>query len=643
MRQTIRQLLMFPIGFCMVSTLFEPTNVPIPSAFAAAGDPPITTTSPTPNSRLLSRMPALKRLATPPNPIPAIALNSLGFSFTSQQGSSPPSPQVLTVSNRGRGTLNWNATTNTSWLTLSPASGTGNGTVTISLASGSLEVGTHTGLVTVNAPGAQPVSVPITVTVTPAPVPPAIGVNSTSLSFTAQQGGSNPVPQSLNIRNTGGGTLSWTASDNAAWLTLSPAAGTGNGTVTISLASGSLEVGTHTGLVTVNAPGAQPVSVPITVTVTPAPVPPAIGVNSTSLSFTAQQGGSNPAAQPLSIRNTGGGTLSWTARDNVAWLTLSPAAGTGNGTVTITPVLGSLGVGTHTGSITLSAPGAQPVSVPITFVVTPAPISITLSPSSLTYTGISGGSNPASQSVTVTANGNWTAGVTAPWLKLSTTSGSGNGTIIASVDLGSVSARTNTASLSVTAGNTTRTLGVTLTLSDGSLTLSSNGLAFTATQGLANPPSKTITVQSTGSWTATKAAPWLVLSQTSGSANGTITANVDTSKATQGENQATITVASGSIIKTVTITLTLNAPSSSSATLTWKANSETDLAGYKVYRSTVSGKYDQGNVIAMLRGNVTSYQATGLQSRTTYFFVVTAFDIAGNESGYSNEVSKSVY
>ena len=541
MRQTIRQLLMFPIGFCIVSTLFEPTNVPIPSAFAAAGDPSVTTTSPTPKSRLMSGMPALKRLATPPHPIPAIALNSLGLSFTSQQGSPPPSPHVLIVSNRGRGTLNWNATTNTSWLILSPASGTG------------------------------------------------------------------------------------------------------NGTVTISLASGSLEVGTHTGLVTVNAPGAQPVSVPITLTVTAAPVPPAIGVTSPSLSFTAQQGGSNPAAQPLSIRNTGGGTLSWTARDNVAWLTLSPAAGTGNGTVTITPVLGSLGVGTHTGIITLSAPGAQPVSVPITFVVTPAPISITLSPSSLTYTGVSGGSNPANQSVTVTANGNWTASVNAPWLKLSTTSGSGNGTIIARVDLGSVSAKTNTASLSVTAGNTTRTLGVTLTLSDGSLTLSSNSLAFTATQGLANPSSKTITVQSAGSWTATKAAPWLVLSQTSGSANGTITANVDTSKATQGENQATITVASGSIIKTVTITLTLNAPSSSSATLTWKANSETDLAGYKVYRSTVPGKYEQSNLIALLPKNMTTYQATGLQSRTTYFFVVTAFDIAGNESGYSNEVSKSVY
>ncbi|MBX3305059.1 MAG: hypothetical protein KF751_03300 [Nitrospira sp.] len=541
MRQTIRQLLLFPIGFCMVSGLLEPMNVPTLSAFAATGDSPITTASPTPHSRLMSRMPTLRRLTTPPNPTPAIALNSLGFSFSSQQGNSPPPPQVLTVSNRGGGILNWNATTSTSWLTLTPSSGTGSGTVTISPVGSSLGVGTHTGTITLSAPGAQPVAISVTFSVTPAPVPPAIGVSSTSVSFTAQQSGSNPAPQLLNIRNTGGGTLSWTASDNAAWLTL------------------------------------------------------------------------------------------------------SSTTGTGNGTVTITPVLGSLGIGTHTGTITLSAPGAQPVAIPVTFSVTPAPTSITLSPSSLTYTGVSGGSNPANQSVNVTANSNWTASVNAAWLKLSTTSGSGNGTIIASVDLGNVSTQTNTATISVTAGNTTRTVGVTLTLSPGSLTLSSNSLAFTATQGLANPASKTIAVQSNGSWTATKTATWLSLSQTSGSANGTITANVDTSKAIQGENQATVTVTSGTVIKTVTITLTLNAPSSSSATLTWKANSETDLAGYKVYRSTISGKYDQGNVIAMLRGNVTSYQATGLQFGKTYFFVVTAFDIAGNESGYSNEVSKSVY
>lgn len=542
MSQNIRQLLLFPIGFCIVSTLFQPMGLSIPIALAAASEQTVQAESP--RSRLLSGMPTLRRLVTPPNPAPAIALNAPQFSFSIQQGETLSSSQLLTVSNRGGGTLNWNATTTTAWLTLSPTSGIGNGSVTIRPVSSSLGVGTHTAMITVNASGAQPVSVPVTVTVTPAPVPPAIGASPTSLSFTVQQGtGNNPAPQTLRISNTGSGTLNWTASDNAAWLTL------------------------------------------------------------------------------------------------------SSTTGTGNGAVTITPVLGSLGVGTHTGNITLTAPGAQSVSIPVTFSVTPPPISIALSPSSLTYTGVSGGPNPANQAVTVTANGNWTATVNAAWLKLNTNSGAGNGTILTTVNLGSVSGTTNTGTITVTAGNITRTVDVTLKLSAGSLTVSSNNLAFTATQGSADPAPQNLTVNSNASWTATttEGASWLSLSQASGLNTGTITARVNTSKAVLGENRATVVVTSGSITKTVTIMLTLNSPSSSSAVLTWKANGETDLAGYKVYRSTTPGKYEQKDAIAMVKANVITYQATGLQFGKTYYFVVTAFDIAGNESGYSNEVSKSIY
>jgi fibronectin type 3 domain-containing protein len=116
---------------------------------------------------------------------------------------------------------------------------------------------------------------------------------------------------------------------------------------------------------------------------------------------------------------------------------------------------------------------------------------------------------------------------------------------------------------------------------------------------------------------------------------------VNTATATQGNNSTIITVTSGSITRTVNVSLTLNAPSSSSVTLTWNPNAESDLAGYKVYRATSSGTY--GAPIATIQGNTTSYVATGLQFGTTYFFVVTAYDIAGNESAYSNEVSKSIF
>ncbi|HHN65661.1 MAG TPA: fibronectin type III domain-containing protein, partial [Nitrospirae bacterium] len=71
-------------------------------------------------------------------------------------------------------------------------------------------------------------------------------------------------------------------------------------------------------------------------------------------------------------------------------------------------------------------------------------------------------------------------------------------------------------------------------------------------------------------------------------------------------------------------------------TLSWDANTESDLAGYKVYYGTSSRNYTETIDV----GNTTTYQITGL-SEGTYYFAVTAYDTSGNESDYSEEVSKS--
>ena len=71
------------------------------------------------------------------------------------------------------------------------------------------------------------------------------------------------------------------------------------------------------------------------------------------------------------------------------------------------------------------------------------------------------------------------------------------------------------------------------------------------------------------------------------------------------------------------------------ATVSWDANTESDLSGYKIYYGTSSGSYD--DVVDV--GNTTSFSINNLVDGTTYFFVVTAFDFSGNESGFSNEVS----
>ncbi|ULA66489.1 MAG: hypothetical protein LZF62_70005 [Nitrospira sp.] len=80
-------------------------------------------------------------------------------------------------------------------------------------------------------------------------------------------------------------------------------------------------------------------------------------------------------------------------------------------------------------------------------------------------------------------------------------------------------------------------------------------------------------------------------------------------------------------------------PSNTKATLTWNAVASPNLAGYKVYIGTASGRY--GTPLDV--GNVTSYVVNNLAVGTTYYFVVTSYSSSGSESSNSNEVSKSIY
>jgi len=470
---------------------------------------------------------------------------------------------------------------------------------------------------------------------------PVIGVSSSRLSFSAQQGDGRPATQTLTVTNVGGGTLNWNAAVTAAWLTLSPASGKDAGTIAVTLTAGSLAIGAYNTTIIVNAPGATAVTIPVNLTVEHASVPPVIRTSPTGLSFTVVQGDSSPSTQTVSISNSGGGILSWSASENVSWLAISPSSGTGNGSIAATATPGSLVPGIYNSTITISATNAASVSIPITFTVTPPSATVTLYPSSLTFSGIQWGGNPASQTVTVNTNGNWTASSSAAWLTLNPSSGNSNGSIAANVALSSAAVGPNNATITVTSGGVSRTISVTLTVSAASLTVSPTSLTYTATRGAANPSPQIITITSNGTWSAGDGASWLSLSSASGSNNGTIMASVNTATATQENNSTTITVMSGGITRTVNVSLTLNPPSSSSVTLTWNSNTESDLAGYRVYRATSSGAY--GAPIATIQGNTTSYIATGLQFGTTYYFVVTAFDIAGNESSYSNEVSKSIF
>jgi len=70
--------------------------------------------------------------------------------------------------------------------------------------------------------------------------------------------------------------------------------------------------------------------------------------------------------------------------------------------------------------------------------------------------------------------------------------------------------------------------------------------------------------------------------------------------------------------------------------LYWERNSEPDLAGYNVYRSTTAGSgYQRINYSLISKPKYTDKQSV---KGETYYYVVTAVNISGGESGYSNEV-----
>jgi hypothetical protein len=109
-----------------------------------------------------------------------------------------------------------------------------------------------------------------------------------------------------------------------------------------------------------------------------------------------------------------------------------------------------------------------------------------------------------------------------------------------------------------------------------------------------------------------------------------------------GSYSGTATISGGGITKQVPVTLTLTTGSAATnaASLSWNANTDSDLAGYKVYDRTTSGTY--AAPIATLPKTTTSYTVTGLQTGTTYFFHIKAYNTAGLESLPSPELSKSI-
>jgi hypothetical protein len=91
---------------------------------------------------------------------------------------------------------------------------------------------------------------------------------------------------------------------------------------------------------------------------------PIISFSPASLSFSAAQGGSNPANKALEISNSGVDILNWTLSDDADWLSQNPTSGSSSGTddttvVTVSVNTTGMSVGDYSASITITADGVS--------------------------------------------------------------------------------------------------------------------------------------------------------------------------------------------------------------------------------------------------------------------------------------------
>ncbi|MBA7681366.1 hypothetical protein ES703_89704 [subsurface metagenome] len=210
------------------------------------------------------------------------------------------------------------------------------------------------------------------------PGPPEICHLPPSFDFTASEGGPNPPDQNLWIGNCGEGTLEWSVSDDAAWLSLDPASGTSTGEmdkVILSVDIAGMGAGGYSATITIQGPGAtnSPQTALVSLNIEALPGPPEICHLPPSFDFTASEGGPNPPDQSLDIWNCGEGTLEWSVSDDAAWLSLSPLTGSSTGEmdkVILSVDITGMGPGGYSATITIQGPGAtnspQTASVSLT-------------------------------------------------------------------------------------------------------------------------------------------------------------------------------------------------------------------------------------------------------------------------------------
>lgn len=117
-------------------------------------------------------------------------------------------------------------------------------------------------------------------------------VSPTALTYYAVQGGANPPNQTITVSRSRTRTATLTASDNASWLTVSPATTsmTTSKKLTVAVNTSGRGAGTYNATITIKVGTWYTKTVPVTLVLSPATSPPPSTTSSATLTWNAVTG-----------------------------------------------------------------------------------------------------------------------------------------------------------------------------------------------------------------------------------------------------------------------------------------------------------------------------------------------------------------
>lgn len=241
--------------------------------------------------------------------------------------------------------------------------------------------------------------------------------------------------------------LSWQASSQSDWLTVSPAQGTldaqSSTDMALTVDGTKLAPGLYTGsFVLKTAQSSQMISVQTTVLPTGAQTASSLAVTPAHLSFTLSPGQASSTQQSLSLANTGQAGLSWQITGGAPWLLIQTLQGAldagGSVDIPVRVTAADLAAGSYTAQVQVTAMDSTaqavmsgPQTVAINLMVTQQTVqtcTFSASPSTLTFQATLLDTTPQAQEIALTSTGacgvTWNASTDASWISLSSTTGS---------------------------------------------------------------------------------------------------------------------------------------------------------------------------------------------------------------------------